>query len=130
MLRFKPKRKEIEMSLVDVLMESSVADTDVLRTLNSQDDDFAIPRDVDFLLKASTKKKAEIAAGFINDHQFGVATTQEHDGEYSVQVVLHMAIQQHVILSVSGFMGSVCALFGLDYDGWGCAPQVHSQAIS
>jgi len=114
------------MSVVDTLMETAKADTDLLRTLDSQGDNFAAARDVDFLLRAPSKDKAEIASGFINDYQFGTATLQEQDGQYSVLVVINMAIQQQAILSVSGFMGCVCALFGLEYDGWGCVAQVHS----
>lgn len=98
----------------------------MLRSLDAQGDKFAIPRDVDFLLLAPSKEKAEIAAGFINEYQFGVATAQEQDGKHCVQVIINVAIQQHAILSVSGFMGCVCALFGLDYDGWGCVAQMHS----
>lgn len=114
------------MPLVDTLMETARADTDLLRKLDSQGDQFAVPRDVDFLLRAPSKEKAEIVSGFINDYQFGAASLQEQDGQYSVLVIINMAIQQQAILSVSGFMGCICALFGLDYDGWGCVAQVHS----
>lgn len=114
------------MSVVNMLMESAKADIDVLRSLDSQGDHFANPRDVDFLLRAPSKEKAEIASSFINDYQFGAATLQEQDGQHSVRVIINMAIQQHTILSVSGFMGCICALFGLEYDGWGCVAQVHS----
>lgn len=114
------------MSVVEMLMESAKADTDVLRSLDSQGDNFAVPRDVDFLLRAPSREKAEAALGFINDFQFGAAALQETDGQYSVQVIINMAVQQHAILSVSGFMGCICALFGLEYDGWGCVAQVHS----
>ena len=114
------------MSVVDTLIEAAKADTDLLRTLDSRGDHFATPRDVDFLLRAPSKEKAELASGFINDHQFGTATLEEQDGQYSVLVMINMGIQQQAILFVSGFMGCVCALFGLEYDGWGCVTQVHS----
>ncbi|MGN6235432.1 ribonuclease E inhibitor RraB [Dyella sp.] len=114
------------MSVVDTLMETAKADTDLLRTLDSQGDHFATPRDVDFLLRAPSREKAEIVSGFINDYQFGTASLQEQDGQYSVLVIINMAIQQQAILSVSGFMGCICALFGLEYDGWGCVAQAHS----
>jgi hypothetical protein len=114
------------MSVVDTLMETAKADTDLLRTLDSQGDHFATPRDVDFLLRAPSKEKAEIVSGFINDHQFGTASLQEQDGQYCVLVIINMAIRQQAILSVSGFMGCICALFGLEYDGWGCVAQAHS----
>ncbi|TCV92713.1 regulator of ribonuclease activity B [Luteibacter rhizovicinus] len=84
-----------------------------------------MPRDVDFLMRAPSHEKATVAAGFINDHQYGVATTQKLNGEHTVSVTIHMAIQQHVVLSVSGFMECVASLFGLDYDGWGCTAQKH-----
>ncbi|WP_175912697.1 ribonuclease E inhibitor RraB [Burkholderia sp. BCC1640] len=111
------------MSVIDTLMETAIADVDHLRKRDEQGDDFSVPRDVDFLLRAPSAEKASIVAGFINDYQFGQALVQQSDGEYSVLVVLHMPIQQHNILSVSGFMTCVCALFGLDYDGWGCVVQ-------
>ena len=114
------------MSVVEILMETAKADTDLLRTLDSQGDNFAIPRDVDFLLRAPSKEKAEIASEFLNDYQFGAATLQEQDGQYSVLVIINMALQQQAILSVSGFMGCVCALFGLVYDGWGYVAQVRA----
>jgi hypothetical protein len=105
-------------------METAEADTDLLRTLDAQGDDFSIPRDVEFFLRAPSKEKAETVAGFINDYQYGVATPQMSDGDHSVLVVVHMPVQQHAILSVSGFMACVCELYGLDYDGWGCVTQV------
>lgn len=111
------------MSVVKQLMEGAAADTDVLRTLDRHGDDFSIPRNVDFKFRADAQEKAETVAGFLNDHHYGTAIAQAHDGQYSVSVAIHMPIQQNVILSVSGFMGCVAELFGVDYDGWGCAPQ-------
>jgi len=112
------------MTVIERLMETAGADTDLLRTLDAQGDDFSIPREVEFLLRAPSKEKAETVAGFINDYQYGVATPQLSDENHSVLVVVHMPIQQNAILSVSGFMACVCELFGLDYDGWGCVTQV------
>ncbi|WP_414649876.1 ribonuclease E inhibitor RraB [Dyella sp.] len=111
------------MSVVKLLMEGSDADTDVLRTLDHHGDDFSISRNVDFKFRADAKEKADIVAGFLNDHHFAVAVVQSHDGEYSVSASIHMPVQQNLILSVSGFMGCVAQLFGADYDGWGCVPQ-------
>lgn len=114
------------MAMLDKLMESAIADTDVLRALNAQGDNFACPRDVDFLLRAPSKEEAVLVSGFINDYQFGVATLLDEDGQYSVRVVINTSIQQHAMLSMSGFMGCIGELFGLEYDGWGCTPQVRS----
>lgn len=111
------------MSVIDTLTEIAIADTDLLRRLDEQGDLFDVPRNVDFLLRSPSAEKASLVAGFINDYQYGVATPQESEGEHSVLVVVHMPIQQHSILAVSGFMACVCQLFGLDYDGWACVAQ-------
>jgi hypothetical protein len=66
------------------------------------------------------KEKAETVIGFINDHQCGLARLEQPENEYRVVVAINMPIQQHVILSVSGFMFCLGALFGVEYDGWGC----------
>jgi hypothetical protein len=110
------------MSVIDELMKTAVADTDVLRLLDSQGDRFSNHRDVEFLLRASTPEKASLAANFINDHSFGVATVSDPEG-LAVLVVIHMPIEQSVILSVSGFMVCLSRLFELEYDGWGCVAQ-------
>lgn len=108
---------------IQQLMEVASADTDVLRSLDSNGDDFSISREVDFLFRVDTQDKAEIVAGFINDHQYGTAIPQEDDGQLSVSVKTHMPVQQNIILSVSGFMECIAQLFGVEYDGWGCNAQ-------
>ena len=62
------------MAVIDTLIETAVSDTDLLRKLDSQGDRFGIPRDVEFLLRASSAEKATTVASFINDYQYGVAT--------------------------------------------------------
>ena len=108
------------MTLVETLMENAKADTETLEKLDARGDDFGIERDVDFLLLAPTAEAAQVACGFLNDHQYGIATVSEADGEHRVTVVVRMPIRQHVLSSVSGFMACVAKLFGLTYDGWGC----------
>ena len=112
------------MAAIDSLIATAVSDTDLLRKLDGQGDSFAVPRDVEFLLRAPSAEKATTVASFINDYQYGVATAQDLEDSPSVLVVVHMPIEQHTIQSVSGFMACVCELFGLDYDGWGCVVQV------
>lgn len=112
------------MAIIEELMETAEADTDVLRALDERGDDLAVPRDVEFLLRAPSAEKAETVADFINDYQYGEAVAQTSEDGHSVLVTVHMPIQQHAILSVSGFMVCVCHLFGLEYDGWGCVVQV------
>ncbi|SUS05902.1 conserved hypothetical protein [uncultured Defluviicoccus sp.] len=108
------------MKLVEELMQAAEADTDVLRSLDSNGDRFSVPRDVDFLIRATSRENAEIIAGFVNDFSYGAANTQESDGQWSVLIIVHMPVTQPVILSVSGFMLCIARLFGAEYDGWGC----------
>ena len=96
------------------------ADVDVLRSLDQHGDDFSIARDVDFVFRTSAKEKAETVIGFINDQQYARARIDQAENEYRVLVTINMPIEQHVILSVSGFMSCLGAPFGVEYDGWGC----------
>ena len=112
------------MAVIDTLMETAVADTDLLRKLDSQGDQLSVPRDVAFLLRAPSAEKATIVASFINDYQYGAAIAQDLEDSPSVLVTVHMPVEQHAILSVSGFMACICELFGLDYDGWECEVRV------
>lgn len=111
------------MKVVEKLMETAIADVELLRKLDNQGDRFSIPRDVDFLLRCPTADKAELVTSFINDYHFGFATTRDLETTPSVLVIINMPIEQHALLAVSGFMACICALFGLDYDGWGCVAQ-------
>lgn len=112
------------MSTIATLMDTAVADVELLRVLDADGDDFSIPRDVEFLLRGASAEKTSLVASFINDHQYGRASSGHQSGEiYRVLVVINMPIQQHNILSVSGFMACLCMLYGLEYDGWGCLAQ-------
>ncbi|KEZ04794.1 hypothetical protein GQ57_15840 [Burkholderia sp. MSh2] len=111
------------MSTVATLMDTAVADVELLRVLDADGDDFSIPRDVEFLLRGPSAEKAAIVASFINDHQYGRATADQSGAGHRVLVVINMPIQQHNILSVSGFMACLGMLYGLEYDGWGCLAQ-------
>lgn len=112
------------MSTIATLMDTAVADVELLRALDADGDDFSIPRDVEFLLRGASAEKTSLVASFINDHQYGRASADHQSGEiYRVLVVINMPIQQHNILSVSGFMVCLSMLYGLEYDGWGCLVQ-------
>jgi hypothetical protein len=114
------------MSVAEKLIDGAIADVDVLRALKEQDDNFGLFRDVDFLLRAPSREKAELVVGFINDYQYGTATPVENDGSHSVRVIINMPVTQNVILSVSGFMTCIAALYGLDFDGLGCTAQTNT----
>ncbi len=111
------------MSLVAKLMEIAAADTDVLRSLDENADQFTTFRRVDFLLIAPSREKADIIASFINDHAYGEAASSEVEGRFRVEVLVDMPVTQALILSVSGFMACIAHIFGATYDGWGCPPQ-------
>jgi hypothetical protein len=114
------------MSVVEKLIDGAIADVDVLRSLDEQGDIFTLFRDVDFLLRAPSREKAELVANFINDYEYGNATSIEDDGNYSVQVIINMPVTQNLILSVSGFMTCIAELYDLDFDGWGCVAQTNT----
>ena len=104
-------------------MEVAQADTELLRTLDAQGDNFSLAREVDFLLRAPSLDKAQTVASFLSEYQYGSASVQSDETGHSVRVLINMPIEQNAILSVSGFMTCVSALFGLEYDGWGCVAQ-------
>ena len=114
------------MPFVAELMKIAAADTDVLRSLDENGDEFTTFREVDFLLLAPSREKADLIAAFINDHSYGVASS-EAEGTFRVQVMVQMPVTQAVILNVSGFMACVSHLFGGSYDGWGCVTQRRGQ---
>ncbi|WP_447071733.1 ribonuclease E inhibitor RraB [Shewanella indica] len=109
------------MSIVEKLMDSAIADKDVLRRLDQEGDRFEVFRDVDFIIVAENPEKATIIRDFVNDHYYSEATIG--DALREVRVVVHMPVTQSVILSVSGFMNCVAELFGARIDGWGCVAQ-------
>ena len=108
------------MTFLDELMQSAASDVDVLRSLASRGDDFTRFRDVDFLVLAPSKEKAEAICGFINDYRYGRANTQESDDGHQVLVIINMPVTQSVITCVAGFMACIAHLFGGSLDGWGC----------
>ena len=73
------------MSTVATLMDTAVADVELLRVLDADGDDFSIPRDVEFLLRGSSAEKASIVASFVNDHQYGRASLDQSTHRGSVQ---------------------------------------------
>ena len=104
-------------------MEATEVDTDVLRSLDSNGDDFSQFREVDFTFKCSSQEKAETVAGFLDDFQYGKASVLKEENEYMVQVLINMPVAQNIILCVSGFMTCIAELYGVEVDGWGCIAQ-------
>lgn len=104
-------------------MEATEADTDVLRRLDADGDDFNKVREVDFTFKCATQDKAETVAGFLDDFQYGKASVIVEDNEFIVQLLINMPVTQNVLLCVSGFMTCIAELYGVEIDGWGCVAQ-------
>jgi Regulator of ribonuclease activity B len=111
------------MAVVDDLLRNAHEDTELLKKNDALGDNFSIARDVDFVIKTPDRGKAEIIRSFAEDNQYGVARVEEGEREFRVLVVINMPITQHVLCSVSALMVCIAALFGAEYDGWGCTIQ-------
>jgi hypothetical protein len=105
--------------MVELLMETAEADTELLLKNDQHGDNFSVPREVDFLLRAPSEGKAQLVADFINDCRYGKATAISDDSGHRISVRIVMPITQHIICSVSGFMACLSKLYELEYDGWG-----------
>jgi hypothetical protein len=114
------------MALVDNLLRNAYEDTELLKKNDALGDDFSIARDVDFVIKTPDRRKAEIIRSFVDDNQYGVARIEEGGQEFRILVVVQMPTTQHVLCSVSALMVCIAALFGAEYDGWGCTIQRRS----
>ncbi len=111
------------MSVIQKIMESSETDTDVLRRLDSEGDNFTAVREVDFTFICPDMNKAEVVAGFLGDYQFGRSEIINEQDQWEVLVQIDMPVTQNVLLSISAFMTCIAELYGVEYDGWGCVAQ-------
>ena len=111
------------MAIVDVLLKTSYEDTRLLMENDARGDVFSVPRDVDFILVTDSERKAEDVSRFIHDNRYGSARLHRRNEHYEVVVVIHMPVEQHILCSVSGLMACIAQVFGVHYDGWGCAIQ-------
>ena len=114
----------MKMHLVDILLQAAESDSDLLRKNVGHGDDPSIPRDVDFVLYAKDKNKAELVRDFVHDNSYGRAFVQEIPenpacSQHRIVVQVFMPTTEHVLCSVSGLMGCLAELFDLEYDGWG-----------
>ena len=111
------------MPLIQKLMDATQLDTDVLRRLDSNGDNFTVHREVDFYFKCKTQKKAKELAEFLDDFQYGNAKAITEEDEPYVQLLINMPVTQNVILCVSGFMICIAEQFEAEINGWGCIAQ-------
>jgi hypothetical protein len=101
-------------TVVEQLIETATADTDLLSQNQQLGDVVSIPREVTFLLIARSAKQAQLVASFINDYRYGHATAERKD----VHVRITMPVTQPVLCSVSGFFACLSEIYELKYDGW------------
>jgi hypothetical protein len=111
------------VSIVESLIDAARADTELLIQNDLKGDNFATPRDVEFLLRSPTQENALLVCNFINDHQYGRAYVQERPAGFDIVIVVFMAPQQNILCSISGLMVCLSKLFDVEYDGWGCVIQ-------
>lgn len=108
------------MSVIDSFISGAKADEEVLQALKQHGDDNTVARNVAFVFVTSKVDVANALSRFINEQRYGNAYVESSDVGHRVLVNINMPIQQHVILSVSGFMSCLATQFDLQYDGWGC----------
>lgn len=112
------------MTLFDLLHQTDVADTDILRKSDSMGDIFTTSREVDFVFESMERQNADDFADFVNGKSYGRAeVTAIEGGGFSIIVLINMPITQHLICSVSGFMLCISRLFKIEYLGWGSVIQ-------
>jgi len=108
------------MEIIESLLKSAYEDTQLLLKNDSLGDQFSTPRDVDFLLIAENEHKASLVCAFINDNRYGTARVEQSGEEFNITAVIRMPVEQNILCSVSGLMTCIGAIFGVEYDGWGC----------
>ena len=112
------------MTMFDLLAQTAVADTDLLRKNDELGDIFTTPREVDFAFETAEKERAGDFAEFVNGKSYGKAEVSEIEpNRFRILVLIRMPVTQHLVCSVSGFMLCLSRLFQIDYQGWGSVIQ-------
>jgi Regulator of ribonuclease activity B len=110
------------MSFVQLLMDTAVADSQLLVKNQEVGDRADIPRDIDFFLYAKDEEKAKLASSFVTDYRYGRPSVVhvEERGEYSwrLLITIHAPTTENVMMTLSAFMVCLSQLYDLDYDGW------------
>src|SRR4051812_42684626 len=116
------------MSIVQLLIDTAVEDSQLLVKNQEMGDRAEIPRDLDFVFWAKDETKARLVADFVADYRYGRPFLEgrvKERGEYSwrLRITIHSAMTEHVAMTLSAFMVCLSKLYDLDYDGWGCVVQ-------
>lgn len=109
------------MGVLESLVSTAEADVDLLRVRNGQGDIFSYRRPVDFVFLAPNKSQADAVAGFLVDYRYANTSVSPSDDAFCITATIVMCLEQQEILSVSGFMRCIAALFSVTYDGWGAS---------
>ncbi|MFN0022208.1 MAG: ribonuclease E inhibitor RraB [Pirellulaceae bacterium] len=115
------------MSVVQLLMDTAVEDSQLLVKNQEIGDRAEIPRDIEFVLYAKDEEKARLVASFVADYRYGRPSVErvEHRGVDSWQllITIHSPTTENVVMALSAFMVCLSKLYDLDYDGWSCTIQ-------
>ena len=112
------------MTIFELLHQTAVSDTDLLRQNDKLGDIFTVAREVDFAFETHDKQRADDFADFVNEKSYGTAAVSKiTNGHFRVLVLTTMPITQHLIGCVSGFMLCLSRLFQINYLGWGSVVQ-------
>jgi hypothetical protein len=92
------------MNLFEMLTQTAIADTVLLRKKDQLGDAFSVPREVDFAFESTERERADDLAEFVNGKSYGTAVVSETvNGRFGIIVLITMPVTQHLICSVSGF---------------------------
>ena len=105
--------------IIDTLLDNAYQDTQVLLVNEKEGDQFAVARDVEFILRTDDRAKAETVRSFVADNRYADSVTIVPDGQHSeLRVTVHMPLRQPVLCSISALMASLAQIFDIEYDGW------------
>jgi hypothetical protein len=113
------------MSIVELLLETSDADRELLGTNREHGDNPELPRDLDFILYADHEERARLVCDFITDNGYGrpgyeCVETEGGAQSWRLMVTIHAPATPEVVCTLSGFMACLSQVYDLEYDGWGC----------
>ena len=115
------------MSVVELLMDTAAADSELLVRNQELGDRAEIPRDIDFVLYAKDEEKARLVESFVTDYRYGRPSVErvEHEGVvlWRLLITIHSPTTESVAMTLSAFMVCLSKIYDLEYDGWSSAIQ-------
>jgi hypothetical protein len=105
-------------TIVETLIETATADTELLVKNAELGDNASVCRNVDFLMYADSKKTADLVANFITDFRYGSPSVKKAEKRFQLTVTVATPTTQEALLCISGFMACIASIYELEYDGW------------